>query len=896
MSLQEYKKKRDFRKTREPKGGKKKTRTGRSFVVQKHDASRLHYDFRLELDGVLKSWAVPKGPSLNPKNKHLAVMTEDHPIEYGEFEGIIPEGEYGGGTVMLWDKGTWEPVEDDPAKALRNGKLSFTLKGERLKGEWALVRMRSRDDDDEGKNWLLLKHKDEFADGRRNILKEDTSVETGRSMEEIAADEDAVWKSGRKSKTKRKKKKAATRKKATTATRSRTSKKAIDPSSLDGARKSALPKEFKPELATLVTDAPTGDNWIHEIKYDGYRLLCMRDGDKVRVITRQGKDWTSKFGPIAESARKLPIERFILDGEAVVLDNKGHSSFQQLQNAIKAKKFKNLAYFVFDLPWCDGFDLSRVPLLKRKKLLNAIVSDTNHGMIRYSDHVVGGGEKVHNRACEIGLEGIIAKRADSMYQQRRTRDWVKVKCAKRQEFIIVGYTDPAGSRKHFGALLLAAHDKSKKLIYTGKVGTGFDSDALKDIGGRLKKLERKTSPLDVQPPPADARGAHWVTPELIGEVHFTEWTDDGRLRHPAFLGLREDKKPSAITIEQPVETEDIKGAGSNGSSAKSQKKNIASRSKRTARRATTMPRTKSKTTDEVSVVEGVKITNPDRVMYPEQGLTKRNVIDYILKVGGRMLPFVENRPLSVVRCPQGRQSKCFYQKHLGETLSKPIIAIDVKEDSGESADYIGVNNLAGLVALVQFGVLEIHPWGAKKDNLEKPDYITFDLDPGENVSTEAVIDAAHVVRGLLEKLDLQSFVKTSGGKGLHIVVPIERRSSWDDVRTFARGVAEHMAQFDGKKYIATASKAKRKGKIYIDYLRNSRGATSVAPYSPRARAGAPVSAPIRWDELDSLDSFARYTVENLPARLLKLKKDPWGDYFKMKQRLTSKHLEAMRGA
>lgn len=817
MGLEAYQRKRDFSSTPEPRGDGKRTKSARPvFVVQKHDASRLHYDLRLEISGALASWAVPKGPSLDPKDKRLAVHVEDHPLEYGDFEGVIPRG-YGAGTVMLWDRGTYE-AEGDAARRVKRGKLSFTLHGEKLRGGFTLTKMRSTKDD--GDNWLLIKHDDEFADADRDVLvDEPASVKTGRGLKEIAGEAKP---------------------------KPRKSKRSEEPGS------AKLPEFIAPQLATLAESAPSGDDWLHEIKYDGYRLIARRSGTKVRLLTRQENDWTDRFKPIAAAIAELAGDTMILDGEACILDSDGHTSFQDLQNAIKARRFDNLVFFLFDLLYLDGRDLRGLPLIERKAELASLLADLpGDGVLRLSDHVAGQGEALFTNACELALEGLISKRADAPYTSGRSRTWLKVKCSRRQEFVIIGWTPPGGSRRHFGSLLLAARDGDDKLIYTGRVGTGFNSASLKDIKKRLDGLARTTCPADEPPTAAESKDAHWVTPELVAEVAFTQWTDDGRLRHPSFQGLREDKPASGVHIDEPERVNAV--------------------STRTSNEPT---------------VEGVRISSPDRVVFPDAGITKLELAEYYAAVGERMLPFVKDRPLSTVRCPQGRQKKCFYQKHHTDTFADPVRSIRVTEKEGE-ADYLAIDSVAGLVALAQYGVIEVHPWGSKKGTLDKPDQITIDLDPGGGVSWDELETAARRVRDMLDGVGLTSYLKITGGKGLHVVAPLKPKADWDQARAFCRAVAETLAGAYPTQYTSTASKAGRGGRIFVDYLRNSQGATSIAPYSARARPGAPVAVPVRWEDLSRIDAANAYTITTLPRRLSRLKGDPWEGYFEATQTLPS---------
>lgn len=881
MSLSEYVKKRDFKRTSEPAPGKRASgtpRAGHGFVVQKHDASHLHYDFRLEMDGVLKSWAVPKGPSMNPADKRLAVQVEDHPVEYGSFEGVIPAGEYGGGTVMLWDRGTWTPIDPDPGKALAKGKLTFALDGERLKGEWTLTRMGGRGGSKP--QWLLIKRRDEHAGTRAmNGTGEDVSVESGRTMAEIAKGT-KIWRSSRKKKVGVKKGTGSARAKVGGKARA-DGKEIVSRGTGKGA---ALPRGITPQLCTLADEVPEGKAWIHEIKFDGYRLLAMRDEKGVRLVTRAENDWTDRFPPIVEAMRALPVERAIVDGEAVIMDERGQSSFQKLQQAMKGRAFEKLNFYVFDLLFLNGEDLRKRPLTERKRLLREIVGK-GKGVMAFSDHVVGAGEKVQRDACRLGLEGIVSKLGTSAYVSGRSRTWVKVKCHKRQEFVIVGYTPPAGKREHFGSLLLAAHDDKGKLVYTGKVGTGFDAATLKDVMDRMSGLEIEHSPLEGKRI-AEQRNARWIRPELVAEIEFTEWTEDGRLRHPSFQGLREDKGASEVRIEAAHALEEIVAG------AKREQRAVTSKGKGAgATRGKSRASARGSATEKAEgpSVAGVRISSPDRVVFPDPGVTKLEVAQYHERVAELMLPHVVDRPLSTLRCPQGRAKHCFFQKHTGDTMPEPVRAIRVEEKAG-AADYIGIDSLEGLITLVQFGVLELHPWGARRDDLEKPDTLVFDLDPAEDVPFERVKIGALLVREVLAELELESFLKTSGGKGLHVVVPLGRRAGWDEARAFSGAVARRIARDRPTEYLATMSKAQRRGRIFIDYLRNTRGATSVAPYSPRARAGAPVSMPLAWEDLATLESAAAFTLQGIDEHLRERTADPWREYGRVRQQLTAARL------
>ncbi|CAN5211612.1 DNA ligase D [soil metagenome] len=851
-SLSDYEKKRDFRKTSEPKGGTRKRRGDPVFVVQKHDARSLHYDFRLEHDGVLKSWAVPKGPSTDPGDKRLAVQVEDHPLDYADFEGIIPKGEYGGGTVLLWDRGTWAPEEEskDLDKALEGGSLKFVLHGEKLTGSWALVKMKGRGDH----NWLLIKHRDRSAspDQKSTIVdRQPKSVASNRSIKEIAASPDAVWSDG------------------------------IGPTKIEGATSgNPMPAEFAPELATLVDSLPTSaTGWFYEIKYDGYRLIARKEGDLIRLLTRNGKDWTQKFPKTAQALKGLAAEEAVLDGELCALDSKGVSRFQRLQGALRDDKTDALAYFAFDLLWCDGHDLRPATLRDRKRALADLLERSSlpgGGSIRYSDHLEEDGEAFHQHACATKLEGIICKKASSRYHGKRTRDWLKVKCGNRQEFVIGGFTEPAGSRIGFGALLVGVRENGR-LRYCGRVGTGFTDRLLHDLHSRLAKLERKTPPFAQPPSGPGARGVTWVNPELVGEVSFTEWTDDGHLRHPAFLGLREDKDSAEVRPEIPEKP----------------KTKAKTKTKATAN-SKTKPKTKVKARggggdaggNSGDQVCGVTISSPDRVVFPEAGTTKVEVAAYYGEIAGLLLDYAGGRPLSVVRCPSGRQKSCFYQKHRAEGMPEAVGSVRV----GES-DYLTVESAEGVVALVQFGVLEIHPWLSRNDDLDRPDRMVFDLDPDKGVEWAEILGAAYLLRDTLAGLELECFPMLTGGKGVHVIAPLTRRATFDTIKPAAKAIAERVRDLNPDKFLTVANKKKRRGKIFIDYLRNGRGATSVAAYSLRARPGAPVAVPLSWREVVPSLPADHYTIESVRRRLASLKNPPWPGFATLRQSLTKAALK-----
>ena len=842
-TLAKYRQMRDFERTQEPRGGGRAARGKKlprkaeqlSFVVQKHDARNLHYDFRLELDGVLLSWAVPKGPSLDPSVKRLAMEVEPHPLEYGGFEGTIPKGEYGGGTVMVWDRGSWTP-EGDAHKALAKGHLSFSLDGQKLKGAWHLVRTKRLADDGhgnkQGKGWLLFKSRDEAARDADTLLSDEpNSALSGRDLEQIARAEGEDDE----------------------APDSRPRKRPANGKRPAKRGQTKLPTKASPELATLVDAAPSGDDWVHEIKLDGYRILARIDHGEVTLLTRNGKDWTERMPTLRRALEGLDVETAILDGELVALDDKGVSHFQTLQSSLNQDSDADLVYYAFDLLHLDGEDTTKKPLVERKSLLRELLGRAEKsvsGSVRFSAHVVGSGPEFFENACKLGLEGTIAKRTTSVYRAGRGRDWVKIKCGKDQEFTIVGYTEPGGSRSHFGALLLATQ-RDGALTYAGKVGTGFSEASLKELHQKLGKLEVK-KPAFAQPPRgADARGVTWVKPKLVAQIGFTETTSDGLLRHPTFKGLRDDKPAREVKLETPVHLA--------GKAAPEKK-------------PSTPP------------AKGYPITHPDKVLYPEQGITKQEVLDYYGLVAERMLPHVANRPLTLVRCPNGYGKPCFFQKHPGAGTPPGLRSIAIREKEGKSP-YSVIDDELGLFGLVQLGALEIHTWGSRADDFEHPDILVFDLDPDPTVGYAAVIKGALAIREIFEQAKLESFVKTTGGKGLHVCIPIAPELDWEQVKAFTGHVAEAMAKRSPELYVATQSKAHRKGKTFIDYLRNGRGATFIAPYSTRNRDNATVAVPLEWDELSLKLPPDHFNLRNVQKRLERLKRDPFEGLVRVKQRL-----------
>ncbi len=797
--LADYNAKRDFARTAEPKGKHDAAAGGNTFMVQKHAATRLHWDLRLEVDGVLKSWAVTKGPSLDPSVKRLAVRTEDHPLGYATFEGTIPKGEYGGGTVMLWDRGTWAPIQGKSAKDLDEGHLHFTLEGERMKGEWMLIRLKGRPGE-KRENWLLRKVTDKFAqEGEVLVEQALTSVSTGRSMAEIAAGKKGEAKATAKAEAPAKAKPKAKTKRA-----------------------GKLPAFRKPQLATLVDAVPTGNGWMHEIKFDGYRAVIAVRQEEVRVYTRTGQDWTDKFQPLVVAVAAMDLPPALIDGEIVAPGKDGNPDFSTLQNVLKRGHGSQgpgdaLEFHAFDLLEVDGEDLTGLANIERKERLAALLDDARPPLY-VADHVIGAGEQLFEAMCKAGQEGIIAKAIDAPYASRRTKSWVKVKCTRRQEFVIAGFKASTARGRPFASLLLAQNEGGK-LVYKGNVGTGFGGDTMADLAAKMKPLERKTPTVEVDRPAA--RGVTWISPKLVAEIAFAEFTAEGRVRHASFLGLRSDKPAKAVTPERPV----------------------------------AMPEPASE----------VAISSRERVIFPESGQTKGDLADYYAAVAPLMLPFLGNRPISLVRCPQGRARKCFFQKHDSGALGDAVKHVPIREKDGGSEDYLYVTDARGILQCVQMGTIEFHAWASRADAVEAPDRMIFDLDPDEGLDFADVKQAARDIAKHLTDIGLASVPMLSGGKGVHVVVPLTPGRPWEEHKDFARRFAEALSQAEPDRFVATMSKAKRTGKIFIDWLRNQRGATAVVPYSARSRAGAPVAVPVTWDELATFDNAHPFSISDADA-------------------------------
>ena len=868
-SLARYRAKRDFKATPEPRGVKARA-TGHRYLIQKHAARRLHYDFRLELDGVLKSWAVTRGPSLDPADKRLAVHVEDHPLAYGSFEGTIPKPQYGGGTVMLWDQGSWEPLGDAHAM-LRAGRLKFRLKGERLKGEWNLVRMRNRSPRETRENWLLIKGHDAAArpgDGDSLLEAEDRSVASGRSMEEIGRSR-SVWNSKGRQDSQTAKPVAEPKGQASPSDERTLPKKA--------AKRAALPDFVEPQLATRVEAPPEGADWLHEIKLDGYRIQARLERGKARLLTRRGLDWSHRFAGIAQAVEALPARTALLDGEIVAFAENGLSDFGRLQAILGGEEEGELAFVLFDLLYLDGYDLRPLPLLERKGRLSKLLGGNERGPLRLSQHFDRNGAEIYRHACELALEGVVSKQAYAPYRPGRGLGWLKSKCRERQEFVIAGFTKPAKDLPGIGSLVLG-YGSEGALRYAGRVGTGFSQQQSLTLRRRLERIRQDKPPFDALPAAA-RRGVTFVKPTLVCEIEFATWTRDGLVRQASFLGLREDKPASQITREKIMARASTPPSGTEKTKpARAVRRKPAGAAKSEAPRAS-----------KEESFHGVRLTHPDKLLYKEQGITKLDLAQYYIDVADHIMPHVRRRPLAIVRCPDGASGACFYQKHLSAGMPDAIKPFSVKGKSGRET-YVSIEDKRGLIALVQFGVLELHPWGASVDDVDKADRIIFDLDPDPGVAWPDVVSAAEEVRERLKELKLESFLKTTGGKGLHVVAPLKPAIAWEPVKRLTQVVAMSMAADNPARYLAKASKAARKGKIFVDYLRNDRGSTAVAPYSTRARAGAPISTPLAWRELGPRIKSDQFRLENIRNRLAGLKRDPWEDFFKLRQSLSSKTL------
>lgn len=824
--LQEYQRKRDFNATPEPAGARRRGQPAHAlqYCIQKHDASHLHYDFRLELDGTLKSWAIPKGPSLDPKVRRLAIHVEDHPLDYANFEGHIPEGHYGAGDVIVWDRGVWEP-EGDPHSAYAKGKLRFRLQGEKLAGVWNLFRTHLAGKKEQ---WMLVKSDDDQARSETDYSIVDAQPDSVLSERTLVP---------------RRAKTPAKPTQRTASPRARAS----------SARNAELPERLEPQLATLV-DAPPAGDWRYEVKFDGYRILARIEGADVRLFTRNGHDWSAKMPHQVAALRKLKLKSAWLDGEVVVAGENGLADFQALQNAFDTEHDERITYYLFDLPFLGGKDLRQVPLQDRRETLRQLLEGRESEQVKYSADFDQPVDSLLDSACRLELEGLIGKRADSPYSGRRSSDWIKLKCKQRQEFVIIGYTDPKGSRNAFGALLLALHDNaSGQLRYAGKVGTGFSATTLDSIHARLKPLEVDTPALAKPPTGADARGVHWLKPQLLAEVAYAQMTRDGVVRHSVFHGLRDDKPASAIDLERA------------------------------------MPKTRVVKPASAPLLGDLRLTHPERVIDATSGVTKRQVAEYYAQVAPWILPQLKDRPVALVRAPDGLGGELFFQKNAGQ-LHIPDVVSYSKAQAGQAAMIL--NSAESLLGAVQMNTLELHTWNGTDKDFDKPDRFVLDLDPDPALPWKAMLEATQLTLTLLDELGLKVFLKTSGGKGMHLVVPLTRRAGWDEVKDFSHAIVEYLARLFPERLSAVSGPKNRVGRIFIDYLRNGKGATTVSAYSLRAREGLPVSVPIWREELPQLKGANQWHIGNVAERLAEVD-DPWKDLTKTRQSITARMRKQM---
>ena len=815
--LARYRSKRDFSVSGEPRGGVEAAGEALAFVVQKHHASRLHYDLRLELDGVMLSWAVPKGPSLDPADKRMAIHVEDHPVSYNRFEGTIPRGQYGAGRVIVWDRGHWQP-QADPHQGLKDGKLVFTLHGHKLAGLWELVRIAKPGDTQEA--WLLFKKRDRHARPRSDY-------------DVVSALPDSVIARPL-------------------------------PAAPAGAVRAPLPATLAPQLASLARAAPTSGAWSWEIKFDGYRLLARIDGRRVKLLTRGGHDWSHRMPALVQALQGLQVKSAWLDGEIVVMGERGTPQFNALQKAFDHSRTEAIEYFLFDLPYLEGWDLRAVPLVQRRRLLQQLLAEHPHERLRFSADFDADAATILESARRMGLEGVVAKRKDAPYESRRSDSWLKLKNKLRQEFVIAGYTDRAGGEAQVGSLLLGVYGDGGQLLHVGSVGTGWDGATAAELRTRLKKIEVAASPFGPQPLHPPRRGVrgpaaqHFVEPTQVAEVEFSDWTPDSRIRHATYLGLRVDKDARAVKREAAV-----------------------------------MPpgpaRVPARSAATGSVVDGIEVSHPERIVDASTGITKLELVRYYASVADWMLPHLKGRPCSLVRGPAGVGGELFFQKHAESLQTTGIEQLDAALWPGH-APLLQVATKRALVAAAQMNVIEFHTWNAKVRRFDRPDRVIFDLDPGEGERWPRVQEAATLLRALLQELALQSWLKTSGGKGLHVVVPIvpvAPRDDWDTVKAFAQAVVQHLARVIPQRFVAKPGAANRVGRIFVDYLRNNHGATTAAAFSARARPGLGVSMPIAWDELPALRRSDQWNVRTAREQLSFQRVDPWQDYARCRQTLTA---------
>ncbi len=865
-ALKLYKAKRNFNITSEPAEGGDASTEALTFVIQKHWATRLHYDFRLELDGTMKSWAVPKGPSYDTHDKRMAVHVEDHPISYSDFEGTIPPKQYGAGKVIIWDKGTWEPI-GDPHEGYRKGNLKFEIHGHKMHGRWVLVRMKGRGDDKQ-EPWLLIKENDEHARPAEEFSVVDEMPDSVKELpmpkparRKVAAlKAEAESEDARKPARKPAAKKSAAKPAAKAAAKTTRSARAAAPGLPEGVKKAVLPEKFNPELATLV-DAPPPDpeNWIFEVKFDGYRMLARVENGEVRLITRNANDWTEKLQPLQKELERMKLPDGWYDGEIVVHDENGRPNFGLLQLAFDGVRTADIVYFLFDAPYCNGYDLRDVPLSERRAALEQILKKSKSDKVRFSAEFGTNPEELVVAACKIGLEGVIGKRRDSRYVERRSPEWIKLKCGLRQEFVIGGFTDPKGSRKGVGSLLLGTYDREGVLRYAGNVGSGFNHASLMEVKKRLEQLRTDESPFPPRAVPG--RQHHWVKPVLVAEVSFSEWTATGSVRHPVFQGLRQDKPAKGITREEPRHIEDV------------EKPALADE-----------PVTPPPAGLHRKLPETLRVTNPERVVDPSTGITKLDVIRYYALVGELMMEHLKHRPLTLVRAPSGIGAELVFQKHADVKKLPGVKQMDAALDP-DNPPMLEIAGVEGILSVAQWNAIELHTQNAVAKRYETPDRMVFDLDPGEGVEWQQMQEAAQIMHAFLDELGLPAFLKTSGGKGLHVVVPVKPEYGWDTVKAFSQAIVRHLAATFPDRFAFKSGPKNRVGKIFIDYLRNGRGATTISAWAARARPGMGISVPLEWDELMKLKSSTQWTVANVHTRLDK-GNEPWSGYAKAAKGLT----------
>ncbi len=930
QQLARYRDMRDFGITAEPSGNLAKAErrsparsanpaegaAGLPFVIQKHAASHLHYDFRLGWSGVLKSWACAKGPSYHTGDRRLAVQVEDHPIEYGGFEGIIPQGQYGGGTVMVWDQGTWWPQlgHEDVDAGLRTGSLKFEMHGTKMRGKWTLVRMNEHAGGDKGKgrwsksdkpNWLLIKEHDEFEQPQTAppvTEQEPRSALTGRTLEEIARQEDHVWNSKETAGTGQAWFRqdpgpvtAAPPKKAPAVAPPEPKAAATQLPGLTKLPKESQPEFIEPQLAQETEAPPEGAGWLHELKLDGYRMQARKSGRGVQMLTRSGLDWTYRVPSVAEAVARLPVKNITLDGEVVVLAADGTTNFADLQASFQQGAKNPLTFFCFDLLHLEGHNPRDRPLRERKKMLASFIAPDEKAIVRLSEHLETDGGVMFRQACELHAEGIVSKRSDVPYRAGRNGDWLKSKCLHEQEFVVGGFTFSSDGPDRIGSLLIGYY-REGQLIYAGRTGTGFTQRTRRDLRIQLSSLELKANPFAAVPAEA-RRGALWVRPELVAQVRFATWTAEDLVRQAAFLGLREDKPATEVVREAATAPPQRKGSGHSrsktGKATAPPDESPAEQGPATSAPAKPGPAGKKSAVAKNNPAPPLRLTHPEKVLDPVSGLTKRRLAEYYWAVAARMLPHIANRPLSLVRCPDGADKPCFYQKHVNHMLPPGVGSVDVPDKkTGVIEPYITLATPEALTGLAQMGVLEVHPWGSHNDDLEHPDRLIFDLDPDEDLPWSTVAEAALDVRARLQGLGLESFLKTTGGKGLHIVAPILPELDFAQLKDTAHHFVLGMERANPRLYLTKMTKAARKGKIYLDYLRNERGATAVAPFSPRARPGVNVSVPLEWEELKG-GQRPDFSVSNFESWDNRLARDPWKRLMTLRQSLDPKLVRSL---